>query len=208
MRKILDESSYLTGMTVTDYLRCSWHSFTENFNLSESESVDHAPYDSIRIYLEIAMTSMKSYRLQRNIISILHAGEMAVQYHCYTIRMCDSWIRMCDRREVDHLPAVSRKFGEVISLNSFPFSFRTTTTTTTMRSPSIYSQDDPITAAMKPPLSETDSERNVRLEFEAEAKRVSEQIDEDLRAERERLKKRKGDVKVSILAFLLIYTIS
>lgn len=65
-----------------------------------------------------------------------------------------------------------------------------------MRSPSIYSQDDPISAAMKPPSTETDIERNLRLQYEAEAKRVSEQIDEDLREERERLKKRKGDVKV------------
>ena len=73
-----------------------------------------------------------------------------------------------------------------------------------MRSPSIYSQDDPITAALKPPPSETESERNVRLQFEAEAKRVSEQIDEDLREERERLKKKKGDVKVRRLVSFLI----
>ncbi|PPQ91720.1 hypothetical protein CVT25_012861 [Psilocybe cyanescens] len=65
-----------------------------------------------------------------------------------------------------------------------------------MRSPSLYSQDDPITAAMKPSPTETDSERAVRLEAEAEAKRISEQIDEDLREERERLKKKRGDVKV------------
>lgn len=68
-----------------------------------------------------------------------------------------------------------------------------------MRSPSIYSQDDPITAALKPPSTETESERNIRLQLEDEAKRVSEQIDEDLREERERLKKKKGDVKVRIL---------
>ncbi|KAF9478321.1 guanine nucleotide-binding protein [Pholiota conissans] len=68
-----------------------------------------------------------------------------------------------------------------------------------MRSPSLYSQDDPITAAMKPPSSETESERAVRLEDEAEAKRVSEQIDEDLREERERMKKRKTDVKLLLL---------
>jgi guanine nucleotide-binding protein subunit alpha len=68
-----------------------------------------------------------------------------------------------------------------------------------MRSPSLYSQDDPITAAMKPPESESESERAVRLEFEAEAKRVSEQIDDDLREEREKLKKKKGDVKLLLL---------
>lgn len=65
-----------------------------------------------------------------------------------------------------------------------------------MRTPSIYSQDDPISAALKPPPTETEAERHDRLVLEAEAKRVSEQIDDDLREERERLKKRKGDVKV------------
>lgn len=72
-----------------------------------------------------------------------------------------------------------------------------------MRSPSIYSQDDPITAAMKPPPSETEIERTMRLEAEAHAKRVSEQIDEDLREERERFKKKKGDVKVCHLYYFL-----
>jgi hypothetical protein len=65
-----------------------------------------------------------------------------------------------------------------------------------MRSPSIYSQDDPISAALKPSPTETEAERSARLVREVDAKRVSEQIDEDLRLERERLKKRKGDVKV------------
>jgi len=65
-----------------------------------------------------------------------------------------------------------------------------------MRTPSIYSQDDPISAALKPSATETEAERTARLYAEAEAKKVSEQIDEHLRDERERLKKRKGDVKV------------
>jgi hypothetical protein len=73
-----------------------------------------------------------------------------------------------------------------------------------MRSPSIYSQDDPITAALKPPLSETDEERRRRLQDEHEARQVSERIDEDLREERERLKKKKGDVKVRILVLFFI----
>lgn len=72
-----------------------------------------------------------------------------------------------------------------------------------MRSPSLYSQDDPISAALKPPETETEAERTARLYAEAEAKRVSEQIDEHLREERERIKKRKGDVKVF---HALIYT--
>jgi guanine nucleotide-binding protein alpha-1 subunit len=65
-----------------------------------------------------------------------------------------------------------------------------------MRTPSLYSQDDPLSAALKPPTTETEAERSVRLVREADAKRISEQIDEDLRLERERLKRRKGDVKV------------
>ena len=65
-----------------------------------------------------------------------------------------------------------------------------------MRSPSIYSQDDPISAALQPSPTESEAERSARLVREADAKRVSEQIDEELRLERERLKRRKGDVKV------------
>lgn len=65
-----------------------------------------------------------------------------------------------------------------------------------MRTPSVYSHDDPIAIALKPSPTETDAERHVRLSREAEARRVSEQIDEDLRQERERLRRRKGDVKV------------
>lgn len=68
-----------------------------------------------------------------------------------------------------------------------------------MRSPSLYSQDDPISAALKPPETETEAERTARLYAEAEAKRVSEQIDEHLRDERERIRKRKGDVKLLLL---------
>jgi len=76
-----------------------------------------------------------------------------------------------------------------------------------MRSPSLYSQDDPISAALKPPETETEAERTARLYAEAEAKRVSEQIDEHLREERERIRKRKGDVKVSphLYPFTRIY---
>lgn len=65
-----------------------------------------------------------------------------------------------------------------------------------MRTPSIYSQDDPLSSVLKPPPSETDVERKARLQGEAEAKRISEKIDEDLRLERERLRRSKGDVKV------------
>lgn len=72
----------------------------------------------------------------------------------------------------------------------------TTTATIAMRTPSLYSQDDPFSAALKPSPSETDTERRVRQAAEAEARRVSEQIDEELRQERERMKRSRGDVKV------------
>jgi len=52
---------------------------------------------------------------------------------------------------------------------------------------------------MMPPSTETEAERRARLVAEAEAKRISERIDDDLREERERLKKRKGDVKLLLL---------
>ncbi|KAF8626128.1 hypothetical protein AX17_006623 [Amanita inopinata Kibby_2008] len=68
-----------------------------------------------------------------------------------------------------------------------------------MRTPSLYSQDDPITAALQPPSTETQQERILRLQAEAEAKRVSEQIDEDLKQERERLRRNKDDIKLLLL---------
>jgi hypothetical protein len=73
-----------------------------------------------------------------------------------------------------------------------------------MRPPSLYSQDDPISEALKPPSTETESERIARMSAEDEAKRISEQIDEDLREERERLRRKKGDVKVCILLLFLL----
>ncbi|KAF7336773.1 Guanine nucleotide-binding protein alpha-4 subunit [Mycena venus] len=72
-----------------------------------------------------------------------------------------------------------------------------------MRTPSIYSVDstvDPISQVMRAGhASETPEERRARLEAEAEAKRVSEQIDEELRQERERLRRSRGDVKLLLL---------
>jgi guanine nucleotide-binding protein subunit alpha len=79
-----------------------------------------------------------------------------------------------------------------------------------MRTPSLYSQDDPISEALRPPVTETEAERIARLSAEADAKRISDKIDEDLREERERLRRKKGDVKVcslsTILALLCAYT--
>ncbi|KAH8831637.1 guanine nucleotide binding protein, alpha subunit [Flagelloscypha sp. PMI_526] len=68
-----------------------------------------------------------------------------------------------------------------------------------MRTPSLYSQDDPLSAALAVDPNETEAERHIRLQREAEARRISERIDEDLRQERERLKRAKGDVKLLLL---------
>lgn len=56
--------------------------------------------------------------------------------------------------------------------------------------------DDPLTLALRPPPEETELERRERVAREAEAKLISERIDEELRHEREIAKKRKEDVKV------------
>lgn len=51
--------------------------------------------------------------------------------------------------------------------------------------------DDPLALALAPPKDETTQEREARLKQEAEAQKISDTIDESLRAERTALKKRK-----------------
>ncbi|GJE88602.1 guanine nucleotide-binding protein subunit alpha [Phanerochaete sordida] len=58
---------------------------------------------------------------------------------------------------------------------------------------------DPITAVLRPPVGETENERQLRLQREAEAKRISDAIDEELRAEEKRYRKRKEDVRLLLL---------
>ncbi|KAJ7707478.1 guanine nucleotide-binding protein [Mycena rosella] len=71
------------------------------------------------------------------------------------------------------------------------------------RTPSLYSTDsqvDPISQVMRAGHAlESPDQRRLRLEHEAEAKRVSEQIDEELRQEREKLRRSRGDVKLLLL---------
>ncbi|KLO10580.1 G-alpha-domain-containing protein [Schizopora paradoxa] len=57
--------------------------------------------------------------------------------------------------------------------------------------------DDPLTRAMAPPHNETESERAERLRAEAEAKRVSDMIDEELN--RQRIAEKKGPKPVKML---------
>ena len=60
-------------------------------------------------------------------------------------------------------------------------------------------EDDPLTMAIAPPKDETPEQRAERERKEAEARRVSDEIDEQLRVERAALKKRKPPVKVLLL---------
>jgi guanine nucleotide-binding protein subunit alpha len=59
-------------------------------------------------------------------------------------------------------------------------------------------EEDPLSAALAPPENETPAEREARQCAEAEAKRVSDEIDAQLRREREAEKKRKP-VKLLLL---------
>ncbi|TCD62077.1 hypothetical protein EIP91_007499 [Steccherinum ochraceum] len=59
--------------------------------------------------------------------------------------------------------------------------------------------EDPLSVFTRPPANETLQERDVRLSQEAEAQRVSDEIDEELRAERAAMKKRKNATKLLIL---------
>lgn len=57
-------------------------------------------------------------------------------------------------------------------------------------------EDDPLTRAMAPPPDETIQERDIRLQKEREAKKVSDEIDAELR---KNMKKNAKTVKVLLL---------
>ena len=61
---------------------------------------------------------------------------------------------------------------------------------------------DPLSFALQPPPGETDEQRMMRLQREAEEKIISDSIDEELRIERENQKRKRGgqsDVKLLLL---------
>lgn len=60
---------------------------------------------------------------------------------------------------------------------------------------------DPFAARLRPPPGESEHERQLRLQQEAEAKRISDNIDEELKQDARRLQKRKEDVTVRLLLF-------
>lgn len=57
---------------------------------------------------------------------------------------------------------------------------------------------DPLTLALSPPPNETPEDREKRLRDEARARKISEDIDEEIRAQKNALKK-KPNVKVLLL---------
>lgn len=59
--------------------------------------------------------------------------------------------------------------------------------------------DDPLAAAIAPPLNETPEQRNLREQREVEAKRLNDEIDEMLRGEKVAVRRRKKAVKVLLL---------
>lgn len=59
--------------------------------------------------------------------------------------------------------------------------------------------DDPLTYALEPPPNETVEEKNAREAKEAEAKRVSDLIDESIKNDKAAMKKEKEVVKVLLL---------
>ncbi|KAH9856561.1 G-protein alpha subunit [Lenzites betulinus] len=73
---------------------------------------------------------------------------------------------------------------------------------TTSRPPSVNSvgpDGDPFSAFLRPPASETDHERVTRLQREADAKRISDSIDEEIKADRERMRKSRQDIRLLLL---------
>lgn len=69
------------------------------------------------------------------------------------------------------------------------------------RPPSVYSQDDPLSFATRPPDLETDLERRARLQREADSKRISDIIDEQLKVDKRVFEKSKQDVRVRVFSF-------
>lgn len=60
-------------------------------------------------------------------------------------------------------------------------------------------EEDPLTLAIAPPSNETPEERQAREAAEREARRISDEIDEQLNKERVALKRRKRPIKVLLL---------
>lgn len=58
---------------------------------------------------------------------------------------------------------------------------------------------DPLAIFTRPPANETPEARSIRLQQEAEAQRVSDAIDESLRAERAAMRRQRSAIKMLLL---------
>ena len=66
----------------------------------------------------------------------------------------------------------------------------------------IVSEGDPLAYVLAPPPNETEEQRLARLEAEAEAKRISDAIDEELQRQAKELKRAPKPVKILLLGEL------
>lgn len=64
-------------------------------------------------------------------------------------------------------------------------------------------EEDPLTLAIAPPPDETPEQRHAREIAEVEARKVSDEIDEQLKREREGEKRKKKPVKLLLLGMSL-----
>ncbi|KAL0573251.1 hypothetical protein V5O48_008698 [Marasmius crinis-equi] len=69
----------------------------------------------------------------------------------------------------------------------------------TFEGPRRRSLSDPLTAALRPPPNETPEQREERIRTEAEAKKISDGIDEMIKQEKAELRKTRADVSVLLL---------
>lgn len=93
-------------------------------------------------------------------------------------------------------------------ITTFASSSSPRTMLTHHRPPSVLSTDDPLSLAMRPPASETDAQRQARLLEEANAQRLSDLIDEQIKQDKKKFDKAKEDVKVGAtrLVFFVFLT--
>jgi hypothetical protein len=65
--------------------------------------------------------------------------------------------------------------------------------------PAHVAEQDPLTLAAAPPKDETPAQRIIREKEELEARRISDEIDEQIKREKQATKRRKRPVKVLLL---------